>query len=209
MEKFKAPLSFRIIHIVNEIIFWLFSALSVVAVIFAILVLTGVISDDLQLRVGLPVSFTPKEIGYLTVNSTPVSVQLVEAHGSIHLIDTPGYLAKPFMAPLLFVVAALFFMLYTFRRFIRNMKNGLIFETGNIKLLRLLSFSVIGFWFFWNLYEWLVGLWFSNRLEFGTVELVGEMPDHGILLLGALVLWVLSHIFMKGMELQEEQKLTI
>lgn len=133
MEKFKAPISFRIIYVLNEIIFWLISLVSVLAIVFAILVFAGVFKEDMQLHVNLPVAFNTQEIGYLTANNVATNVQLVEAYGSIHLMDTPLHLSRPFMLLILLVIGFIFFALYTFRKFIRNVRNGIIFESGNIK----------------------------------------------------------------------------
>lgn len=209
MEKFKAPISFRIIYVLNEVIFWLISLVSVLAVVFVILVFAGVFKEDMQLHVNLPVAFNTQEIGYLTANSVASSVQLVEAYGSIHLIDTPLHLSRPFMFPLLFVVGSMFFALYTFRKFIRNVRNGIIFESGNIKYLRILSITMLGFWLFWQTYCWVVGWWFEKRLNFGTIEITREIQNQNGFLLASLILWVLSHIFIKGIQLQEDQSLTI
>lgn len=209
MNKFKAPLSFKIIFILNEIIFWLFNLVSVLAVVLIILILTGVFKEDLQLHVGLPVAFDAEEIGFLMANNTPVNVQLVEAYGDIHLIDTPQNLSKLFTIPLLIVVGVIYFLIYTFRKFIRNVRRGIIFEINNIKLLRVLSLGLLGFWLFWKFYDWFVGMMMVKRLHFGTIELSNETQGHMVLLLSSLVLWVLSHIFIQGMKLHEENSLTI
>ncbi|MEE4114537.1 MAG: DUF2975 domain-containing protein [Marinilabiliaceae bacterium] len=209
MEKFKAPISFKIIFILNEIIFWLFNLVCLFGLVFIILVIAGVFKEDMQLHVNLPVAFNTQEIGYLTVNNTPTNVQLVEAYGSIHLIDTPLYLTRLFMIPLSMILAAMYFMLYTFRRFIRNMKKGIIFEAGNIKLLRILALSMLIFWQLWKTYDWLVGVWFEHRLNFGTIEITRETEGHIVLLICSLVLWVMSHVFSRGLILQEDQSLTI
>ncbi len=208
-EKFKAPLSFKVIFILNEIIFWLFSLVAVLAIVFAMLVFTGVFKEDMQLHVHLPVAFDTEEVGFLMSNHTASDVQLVEAYGKLHLIDTPLHLARLIMIPILLVIGIGFFMLFIFRLFIRNVRKGLIFEIKNIKLLRILAFSLLGFWMFWRTYDWLVGVMLEKRLHFGTINVSTDTQGHNALLISALVLWVMTHIFIKGRQLQEEQSLTI
>ena len=69
-------------------------------VIFAILVLSGVFKEDMQLHVNLPVAFDNEEIGYIVANQTPSQVQIVKAYGDIHFIDTPHQIAKLYMIPM-------------------------------------------------------------------------------------------------------------
>jgi len=209
MERFNAPLSIKVIYVLNEVIFWIFNLATVLALVLAILVFIGLFGDDMQLHVNLPLAFNSDEIGFLMVNNTPTEVQLVNSYGEIHLIDTPLYLSRIFMVPLLIVIAGMYFLLYTFRRFIRNVRNGIIFEINNIRLLRILSIGLICFWLFTVLYDFVFGIIMLNRLHFGTIILERETKSHASLLIFSLVLWVLSHIFLQGLKLDEESKLTI
>ena len=209
MEKYKAPLSFKVIHILNEIIFWLFSLVTLLAFVFAILVFAGVFREGMQLHVNLPVAFDTEEVGYIVTNDIPSRVQLVEAYGKVHFIDTPINIARLYMLPLLIVVSMMFTMMFIFRKFIRNVRKGIIFEIKNIKLLRMLAIGLLTFWTFWRTYDWISGMILEKRLNFSTISLSTATQDHNVLLISSLVLWVLSHIFIQGMKLNEENSLTI
>ncbi len=209
MEKFKAPLSFKIIHILNEIIFWLFSGVTFLTLVFAALVLAGVFKQDLQLHVNLPVAFDNEEIGYIVANQTPSKVQIVKAWGDIHYIDTPLAIARLYMIPMIIVIGMIFSLLYIFRKFIRNVRKGIIFEIYNIKLLRILAIGLVLFWMFWRTYDWVSGEILEKRLHFATIEFSTDIQGHNFLVISALILWLLSHIFIQGMKLQEESSLTI
>lgn len=209
MEKFKAPLSFKVIHILNEIIFWLFCCVTFMTVIFAILVLSGVFKEDMQLHVNLPVAFDNEEIGYIVANQTPSQVQIVKAYGDIHFIDTPHQIAKLYMIPMVLVIGLIFTLLFIFRKFIRNVRKGIIFEIYNIKLLRMLAIGLIIFWMFWRTYNWVVGEILEKRLHFATISFTTDIKAYNFLVISALILWLLSHIFIQGMKLQEESSLTI
>jgi hypothetical protein len=48
-----------------------------------------------------------------------------------------------------------------------------------------------------------------KRVEFDTITINYQLSDNSGLLIGALILWVLAHVFMKGVEMRKEQALTI
>lgn len=209
MEKYKAPLSFKVIHILTEIIFWLFSFATLAVLVFAILVYAGVFREGMQLHVNLPVAFNTEEVGYIVNNDIPTKVQLVEAYGKVHFIDTPINIARLYMLPMLIVGSLMFAMMVIFRKFIRNVRKGIIFEIKNIKLLRILAIGLLTFWTLWRTYDWLTGMILEKRLNFSTISISTATQGHNVLLISSLVLWVLSHIFIQGMKLQEESSLTI
>jgi hypothetical protein len=179
------------------------------AILFAVLVLAGVFKNDLQLHVNLPVAFDNKEIGYVVANQTPSQVQIVKAYGDIHFIDTPIQIARLYMIPMIVVIGMMFSLLFIFRKFIKNVRKGIIFEIYNIKLLRILAIGLIVFWMFWRTYDWISGEILEKRLHFATIEFSTDIQGHNFLVISALVLWMLSHIFIQGMKLQEESSLTI
>lgn len=49
----------------------------------------------------------------------------------------------------------------------------------------------------------------AKHIEFKYVEIVEDFPNFAGLLMAALFIWVLSHIFMTGVKLQDEQNLTV
>lgn len=209
MEKVKTPVSIRIIFILNEIIFWLFNLAAIAAVVIAFLVFLNFFGDDLQLQVKLPVAFQANLDGVLMQDNSSLNVRLLDAYGEIQFIDTPLSLARLFMIPLLLVVGGMYFMLSIFRRFIRNVNRGLIFEARNIRRLRVLAFSLLVFWVFWIIYDILMLLFIARDLHFATLEMLNKTQPHATLLIFALVLWALSHIFLRGLKLEEEASLTI
>jgi len=211
MEKTKSPLSIRLIFILNEIIFWLFSMVTVIALVLVLLILVNFFEGErqLDLQVRLPVAFSTNLDGMLIQENSSTAVQLLEAYGDIKFPETPSIIAKLFMIPLVFVIGIMYFMLFIFRKFIWSVNRGVIFESKNIKRLRMLALSLLAFWFLWHIYDFVVKITIARNLHFGTIEFTNNTQSHVILLIFALVLWVLSHIFLKGLKLEEESRLTI
>jgi len=209
MERFKAPLSIKIIYILNEIIFWLFSVVMAGAVIFSVIIFAGGLKNELQLHAGIPVAFNSDATGFIMAGQTAYDVQIVEAYGKIHFIDTPPYIAKRFMVAMLLVCSIFFSMLFIIRMFMRNVRQGIIFEFKNIRLLRLLSYLILGLWVFSKLYSLIMMKFVVSRIHIGTVEYSNHMQSFNYLLIISLFVWALSHIFIVGEKLREENTLTI
>ena len=117
MEKTKTALSIRIIFILNEIIFWLFNLIAVLALVLIFLVLLDFFGEgrQLDLQVRLPVAFSTDLDGVLIGENSSTAVQILEAYGDIKFPGTPPTVAKLFMLPLLLVLGIMYFMLFIFR----------------------------------------------------------------------------------------------
>jgi len=209
MENFKAPLSIRIIFVVNEIIFWLFGLVVAAALVFAVIIWCGGFKEDMQLHVNLPVEFSSKETGLFIRGNSPVKVELVELTGNLHLIDTPHDLSSLFAIAMVVMTGIMFYMLFTFRVFMHNVRSGIIFNLINIRQLKIISIGLFVIWIMAKLYAYLMWLLVVRRLNFGTIDFSNNQRGFILLLFCSLFLWVLSHIFKKGVQLQEENSLTI
>ncbi|NQU88688.1 MAG: DUF2975 domain-containing protein [Mariniphaga sp.] len=209
MEKYKAPISFKIIYYVTAIIYYLSAFACLIAFGLTMLILTGILKNGLQLHVLMPVEFDLLEIGNLYMNSSNIKVEIVEAVGKVHFIDTPLFLARWISLALIFVVTGGFYILDLFWKFIKNVKNGIIFEFENIRLLKKIGFGLMGLWLYLIIYSQILKYTIAKWLEFDDVSITGDDRNYVALLLFGLFIWVLSHIFIKGSELEEENKLTI
>jgi len=57
---------------------------------------------------------------------------------------------------------------------------------------------------------WLFSVFlFGKNMNFDTIEFTSDVSTYPVILLVALFIWVLSHIFIKGCELHDEHELTI
>ena len=89
-----------------------------------------------------------------------------------------------------------------------NIKCRIINDLKNIKLL---SYLILLVWVVNFLYEIIISsIWNKNgMIKFlDEPNIIVDVPSVSLLIF-ALVLWVLSHVFMQGVELKEENNLTI
>jgi hypothetical protein len=91
----------------------------------------------------------------------------------------------------------------------RNVKNGEVFTIRNISLLKRLAYGIAGFWLFTVVYTQLAYHVMAKYLQFENVRITNEIPSYSGILMAALFLWMLAHIFITGVKLKQENDLTI
>ncbi len=205
----KVPLSIRIIYILTSIIYYLTALISVLGTLLAFAILFGLLQNGLQLHVDMPVEMNFEEVGYAYFKGEKVEIEIVETIGKVHFIDTNPKLARRLAIPLLIVFPYLFWLVFLFHRFIRNVREGRTFAIRNIQLLRMLGYGLIGLWLIMVIYMQIFQYTIVSKFSFDMIEITDNERWYGGILLGGIFTLVLAHVFLKGRELEEENKLTI
>lgn len=209
MEKRKTPLSFQVIYWVMNIITGLFLLVCVGVIVFYVMLWTDFFGNDLQLKVDMPGQVNFINEGIMEYEDGSINVELVEASTRIHFVNTPVSLARKFTLVLMGVCAFMFFILWTFRQFVARVRRGEIFTIDNILGLQNISYVLVGFWVYVIVVRRLTYHYLKPAIDMENVEFVSDFDNYPWMLLAALFLWVLSHIFLRGLRLKEEQELTI
>lgn len=209
MEEKKTPTSFHVIYWIMNIITGLFALVCIGVIVFYVMSWTDFFGDDLQLHVDLPGQVNFIESGTMQYAEGEINVELVEANSKIHFVNTPMSLARKFTYMLMGVCAFMFYILWTFRQFVANVRSGEVFTINNILMLQNISYVLVGFWVYVIVTRRVTYYLVTSRLGFENVEIISEFNYYPWILMSALFLWVLSHIFMRGLRLREEQDLTI
>lgn len=209
MKKRKNPLSINIIYWMTQVVFWLFIAVFVGAVALNIATQFELFDADMQLHTNLTTEVNYTEKGSLYLFDEEQEVEFVEAIGKIHFINTNPVLAKWFSGALICVVIIVLYIFLMFKRFIGNMYRGLIFERFNIQMLKKMAYGFLALWLFTIIYSRLFYYFIAKQIEFEHLVISSNFNNYGDLLLVALLLWVLSHVFMQGVKLEDDQKLTV
>lgn len=209
MENLNQPLSIKVIYWLTQIAFWLYVAVFFASIAFAFALQFEFLGNNLQLHTDLPVEAKYTEKGSMNLFGEFQELEFVEATGKIHFIKTNPQFAKWLGYFLVGVVSLFLYIFLMFKRFIVNVYRGFIFERFNIRMLRNMSYGIVAVWFFMIIYSRLFYYFIAKRIEFEHIEISGEMKSYGFLLVVALFLWVLSHIFMLGVKLQKDHELTV
>ena len=205
----KAPVSVRIIHVLSTIAFWILIVATSISFIGNILLETSLIGDDFQLRVALPVNFEVVETGEAQLGESYNDIRIEEATGKMYIVNTPVQFSKIVLRILFAVLMLALFMTWKFKMFITNIKNGMIFETANINNLKHIAYGILVLFLITKVYEEILYHTMVKYIDFETITIGTDRADRSDMLIAALLLWVLAHVFMKGVEMKNEQELTI
>lgn len=209
MKNLKQPLSIRVIYWLTQITFWLFVLVFFASVGIGVALYTGMLGDELQLHTGLPVEVNYTEVGTLEIGEGLQEVEFLEATGKIRFINTSPIIAKWFAGVLFGVVSISLYIFIMIKRFVGNVYRGFVFERFNIRMLKNIAYGLVAIWAYVNIYGRIYYYVVAKYLEFEHLEITSQFNSYSVILIMALFLWVLSHIFMMGVRLQEEQKLTV
>lgn len=209
MKSIKQPFSIKVIYWLTQVVFWIFVVVFFASVGISIALFTGMLGDDLQLHTGLPVEVNYTESGELKIGGLSQKVEYVEAIGKIHYINTSPEIANWFAGILLGVVSIGLYIFIMIKRFIGNVYRGFVFERFNIRMLKNIAYGLVIFWTFENIYIRVYYYAVAKNIKFEHLEITGQFNNYSFILIVALFLWMLSHIFMRGVHLQEEQQLTV
>jgi len=210
MRTKKTPLSIRLFYTFSTIALILLGIVLLITLVFNILLYTDFFGNDMQLHTKLPIKVELIEAGSLHLNNQKIKVELVEATTKIHFINTPMFIANKMGIAMLIAVLIIGYLTWIFSKFIANVQRGIVFTIANITLLKKLAYGLVGFWFFTLIYSQFFYFYIAKHLEFENVKIGGnEVSIPSNILIAALGLWVLAHIFIKGLQLQQEKDLTI
>ena len=209
MRTKKSPLSIRILYWLTNIAFGLIFLITTVVFFLNLFLMTGLFTEEIQLRVQMPVAIEVVEKGSLDLQGDDLTVRIEEAYGKLHFVDTPFYIYKIVARILFLVMLMALFMTWKFRLFMKNLKNGLLFEIQNINNLKHIAYGIVGLWLLTRIYMQLLYSAVVKNIEFATINIGNDVSDFDDVLVVALFLWVLAHVFIKGLEMKEEQELTV
>jgi hypothetical protein len=203
------PLSIKLLYWLTSFSSVMMILVFVLSLVFNVLLYTSFFGDDMQLHTDVPVLIDINEIGSLELAGESHDVQLVETSPRIHFVDTPPSITKK-VGPFISLVAFIgLYLIWTFRRFIKNIKNNDTFSKTNISLLKRLAYVLFALWIFTLVYSRMFHHYVVNQLEFDTVTFTADYPNYKGILFASLFIWMIGHVFMKGLEIQEENNLTI
>ncbi len=209
MKTQKAPLSIKILHWLTSFVFWVMTFFTIVIVLVNLVLLTNIFTEPIQLRIEMPVPIEVIEGGVLHLESADLPVRIEEAYGKLYFVDTPIYITRIVAKLMLLAILIGWFITWKFRKFTRNLRHGLLFEIDNINNLKHAAYGLAGLFVFSRVYMGILKSMLEKQLDFESIIIGGEAYNTDSIILFALLLWVLAHVFVKGIEMKEEQELTI
>lgn len=209
MKKHEKHFSIWLIDGLAQFFFWFFASVSTIFFVFLIVHLMGLTPDELDLSVELPTNFEVLEVGTFTYGDSVSNITISDATGKITFDNAPRFVMVVFPLYVLPLLAALLYILFLFKGFTKNVKLGKVFDPDNINRLKRLAYIIVGIWFYQALAVTIYNLFLVQQFVFTGVKFYYKNGSSVYFLLIALFIWVLAHIFQKGVEIDEENRLTV
>jgi hypothetical protein len=203
------PPGIRVIHIISNIAFWFFTAgfVLVSSVFIFYLFDSGEETNDFDFI--LPAHVNMAERGIFEIDEQEIQIQIVNAQAYIRFNNAPNKMIIFIILYSYPMIGTVVFILFVFKRFLTNVKKGLIFDIRNIKLLKIISYGLLAYWVL-SLISYQIGYFYvEDIIKIPGVELTNSFDISLPVLFVAAFIWVLSHVFIAGIKLQEENELTI
>lgn len=209
MKTHKTPLSINILYWLSNFSLVMLSLGFFAAIVFNIFIYTGTFDSNITIDAPFPVKVDYLDAGKLISNNQDVKIELVDATARLKIIDAPNSILKKIGFIMIFSILFAVLLIVIFRKFIKNVKAGNIFTIENINLLKFLSYGLVAVWVFQAILMRALYFYMADQLEFKDTSLRIDLTQYSSTLIIALVIWVLAHIFLTGVRLQEEKDLTI
>jgi hypothetical protein len=204
----KNPLSLRLLHLLTQISYWGLIAVIAIVVFAGIIMLT---LDPELMKLGFPSNLShTEEVIYLNEDTgTAVNVEF-----RADSVDIPvKYLDRPTITYVLGIsliwLTCVTFIAHYSKQFMRKVLDGQTFQSESILLIKKAALGLVILEAI-DLISGTIGHFYVQR----NFDLMGfehkfsmSFPSTALIL--ALTLWALAHIFQKGKELEDEQKLTV
>jgi hypothetical protein len=209
MTKKESPLSIKIIYWLTEVIYFMSAILALGAIGLFIWSLFGPIPESLNLHLQSPYTFELETPGTYHLEGITQELNFTEINGRIGFQDTPTKIVH-WMTTAIFIGAMILFMVVrSFRAFVRVLRSGSYFDPRNVGRLKHMALWILVFWVFNKVYFIALGEFLRDSLYLDGMEIIGVYDTGSVEIFVALFLWVLSHIFQQGMEIQNENELTV
>ena len=209
MKKQRTYFSINLIDGIARFIFWFFAVVSAVFLLFVLVNLLGFTPQGLDVGVELPTNFRVNEVGTFTFSDTQTAIEIKEASGVIIFKSMPRFLSVAISIGVLPLLFALLFILWLFKGFTRNVKLGNVFDLSNIKHFKRIAYIITATWVYLQVVSTVYNQVLVPNFTFSNVQFSYAHGSNGGMLLFALFVWVLSHIFETGAQINSENELTI
>lgn len=209
MNSPKTPFSIKLIYWLTNFSFWILTALVGIILVSNVIELTIGLNHEFAMIISMPIPIEVNEVGSFRLQNQDYNVQIIDAYGKLKFIDSPASVTIWTIRVLLLVAIIGWFILWRFKQFTYNIRYGKIFEIDNIQKLKHAAYGLVGLYLISRVYMGIMANKISKGLEVSSVTLGSKLYDTDAIFYIALILWALAHVFMKGIEMKEEQELTI
>ncbi|MDF1548687.1 MAG: DUF2975 domain-containing protein [Bacteroidales bacterium] len=209
MEQKNHPLSIRIILFLTNLGLGLLALFLLVIVIVNIVLYTNMYNENIGISIPLPVEIDFLQTGKINIGDKISDFKFSDSKTELSIKNAPSTFTRSAAILALIVILFSAYLLSIFRNFILNVKRGKTFSMHNILLIKKLAYGLSFFWLFAQLYTILIDYFIVSHLEYEQIDIKYQLINYPEILILALFIWVIAHVFSTGLKLQEEQDLTV
>lgn len=209
MEQKNHPLSIRIILFLTNLGLGLLALFLLVIVIVNIILYTNLYNENIGISIPLPVEIDFLQTGKINIGDKISDFKFSDSKTELSIKNAPSTFTRSAAFLALIVIMFSAYLLSIFRNFILNVKRGKTFSMYNILLLKKLAYGLSFFWLFAQLYTIIIDYFIVSHLEYEQIDIKYQLINYPEILILALFIWVIAHVFSTGLKLQEEQDLTV
>jgi hypothetical protein len=212
MKTNESPLSIGVIYWIVNLFFWLAVVATFFFVMDTVLFYTGLSNDIGSYGRTLPVNIKISETGQLHHDNQTTILKLKAFTEDIEVVNPPRFITKKLVPGNLLIILIALYLIWIFRKFAKNVKNGETFSIKNISLLKRISYVLVVAWLAKTVYAQFLYFYITDHLKLDHIQIASSSFLYNLnidLLWQALIIWVLAHIFITGLKLKQEKDLTI
>ncbi len=205
--------NYKILYVTKIIlkIYWYFQLLIIAAIILVgLMLLLDVSFIDLNYLNGFQIHFS--KILFtdpLIYNGTSYDFALTNGEGRLHIDDLDQKFVYLRMIAALVDAVIYLMIIYFLRKIFRNLTDNKYFIAVNGVYIKKIAFSIILLAILPEFIHYLTDMWIISTIELKSVIIKNEFNfDYQTILVGLLV-FVIGIIFLRGIELEKDQELTV
>lgn len=200
----------RVVDLLLRIIWYMQCIFAIFLILSAIFIIAEVDFINLDKINGFHISYAKIEMGEMQLQDMQShNVTITNGEGRVHISGMNQKIAFFRIIAAMVELAVGMFIIYLLRKIFTNLKKGDFFVRKNGVMLRKIAISILGVSLFLNAFQYAISSYIYNTLSLENIELKRTANLDTRTLLFGIMLFVVSMIFIKGAELQEEQDLTI
>ncbi|MEN8124381.1 MAG: DUF2975 domain-containing protein [Bacteroidota bacterium] len=192
-------------------IFWILQWLILILlIVYTLLLIIKVDFFDINLLKGFKIHFSKIDfLQPLIYNGEEYNIKLTNGEGRLHIDDfNQNFIYLRILAAFIDTFMYLL-ILYFLRKIFKNLTSNQFFIPENGMLIKKIGFSIIALAIIPEIIHYLTDRMISKTIHIENIIIKNELHiDYQTILLGILV-FVISIVFLRGIELQKDQELTI
>jgi len=201
----KIPVNINILYWLTNIFYWLTVFTIALFVLISLLSFWG-IDFNFPVTIAPPIDTQLINLSTMLLNGEETPVKISRAVAVVKLADLNMDFRIMTNIIMLISIGVIVYAASRFRKVMMNVRQNIVFSNDNINILKHAAYSLFVFWFLEDIIFKFYKIWYFNisHFNFDIVEII--FANYFV---AGIITLVLASIFERGLDLQNENNLTI